>query len=144
MDVEVLNFSALEKTHLEAHQVFEREHVCPYIYKSHPDKFTIESVVAPGIYHAPDIRITLDTEEDYALLCTIYDSCYDEDNFFGLKSILKLFTDKPWLHLINNKVAHKKILDTLDDELLEAANILDMQGLYKAKEFLVKYRGIRS
>ncbi len=135
----VLNFDTLEKVHLQAKQAFEREHVCPYIYKSNPQMFKISSVEAPERLHAPDIRITLDTEQDYALLCAVFGYLYPENEFFNTEDIIKLFHCKPWLKTINKNVAHKKIFDSLQPELEEAIRILDLQELNRAKELLMNH-----
>lgn len=103
LDTEVLTFNTLEKAHFQADQLFDREHVCPYIYKSNPSAFKIFSVEAPKELSVPDIRITLDTPEDYILLCAVFDYLYDENIFFCGRDIIKLFCDKPWLRLINKE-----------------------------------------
>jgi spore coat polysaccharide biosynthesis protein SpsF len=139
LDVEVLNFDTLEKAHFEAKQNFEREHVCPYIYKSNPQMFKISTVEATGEFYGPDIRITLDTERDYALLCTVFDCLYSEDDFFGTEDVIKLFRDKPWLKTINKNVTHKKIFDSLQPELEEAIKMLDLQELNRAKKLLMSH-----
>ncbi len=139
LDTEVLNFDTLEKAHLQAKQAFEREHVCPYIYKSNPQMFKISSVEAPEILHAPDIRVTLDTEQDYALLCAVFDYLYPENEFFDTKDIIKLFRGKPWLKTINRNVAHKKTFDSLQPEIEEAVRILDLQELNRAKVLLMNH-----
>ena len=139
LDTEVLNFDTLEKAHLEAQQPFEREHVCPYIYKSNPQTFQISSVEAPARLHAPDIRITLDTEQDYALLCAVFDYLYSENEFFVAEDVIKLFSDKPWLKVINKNVTQKKIFDSLQPELKEAIKILDLQELHRAKKVLMNH-----
>lgn len=139
LDTEVLNFDTLEKVHIEAKQDFEREHVCPYIYKSNPQTFKISSVEAPDRLHAPDIRITLDTEQDYVLLCAVFDYLYSENDFFVAEDVIKLFSDKPWLKLINKTVTQKKIFDSLQPELKKAIKILDLQELNRAKELLMKH-----
>lgn len=136
LDTEVLNFDTLEKAHLQAKQGFEREHVCPYIYKSNPQMFKISTVEAPERLRVPDIRITLDTEQDYALLCTVFDYLYPENEFFCTEDIIKLFRDRPWLKSINKKVIQKKMFDSLEDELAEAVHLLDLQELKRAKEIL--------
>jgi spore coat polysaccharide biosynthesis protein SpsF len=139
LDTEVLNFDALEKAHFEAKQTFEREHVCPYIYKSNPQMFKISAVEAPQRLRAPDIKITLDTEQDYALLCTVFDYLYPENEFFDTEDIIKLFHNKPWLKMINKKVIQKKMFDSLEDELAEAVHLLDLQELKRAKEILTRH-----
>jgi len=139
LDTEVLSFHALEKAYLEAKQGFEREHVCPYIYKSNPHSFNVSSVEAPKMLRAPDIRITLDTEEDYALLCAVFDFLYADNEYFDTEDIITLFQRKPWLKFINQNVRQKQVLDTLEQELKEAVRVLELQELAKAKDFLMRH-----
>ncbi len=136
LDAEVLNFKTLEIAHKKANQDFEREHVTPFIYKTRPDLFKITLVEAPKKLNYPDIRITLDTEEDYALLSSVFDYLYPENEFFGIKDIINLFSRKPWLRLINKKVMQKKIYDSLEEEIREAIKLCDLQDLKRAKKYL--------
>jgi len=73
--VEVIRVEALEKAFKEARDPFEREHVCPFLYR-HPEIFNIVISKAPSRYSAPKARITLDTHEDYDFLVNLYDSLY--------------------------------------------------------------------
>ena len=135
LDVEVFNFNALEKAYKKAKKDYEREHVTPYIYRN-PQIFKIQEIKAPEELYAPDIRVTLDTEEDYALLCAVFDYLYPENEYFNAYDVVNLFREKPWLKLINKKIVQKKIFDTLKDELEEAIRILDLQDLKRARDFL--------
>jgi len=108
LDVEVFNFEVLEETYKNAKKDHEKEHVTPYIYKNRKI-FKIIQVQASEKLCAPDIRITLDTEEDYALLCLMFDSLYRKNKYFDALDIINLFNKKPWLKLINKKVRQKKI-----------------------------------
>jgi spore coat polysaccharide biosynthesis protein SpsF len=136
LDTEVINFAALEKTFSAAKQDYEKEHVTPYIYKTRPDIFKITLVEASKKFNYPDIRITLDTEEDYALLCAIFDYLYRVNKFFVTQDIIDLFQKKPWLKLINKKIMQKKIHNSLKEEIQEAIKVCDLQDLKKAKEYL--------
>ena len=138
LDAEVVSFTALSKTYNEATQDYEKEHVLEYIVSTKPELFKITNFKAPDNLYAPDIRITLDTEEDYALLCAIFDNLYSENNFFTAFDLIKLFKEKPWLKLINKKILQKKIFDNFDEELKESLKILDLQELKNVKEFLEK------
>ena len=135
-DAEVFNFKVLETAFINTENDFEREHVTPYIYKSNPDKFKIQSVESKSEPDISDIRLTLDTTEDYALLCTVFDYLYENNNFFLSKEILNLFKTKPWLKLINKKIIQKKIFNSLKEEIEEAINILDLQDLKRVKNLL--------
>lgn len=138
LDAEVINFSTLEKAYRNAKKDYEREHVTPYIYRN-PQIFKINQVKAPQELYTPDIRVTLDTEEDYALLCGVFDYLYSKDEYFNAYDIVDLFKEKPWLKFINKKVVQKRIFDTSNEELEEAIKILDLQNLRRARDFLREY-----
>jgi len=138
LDVEVFNFNALEKSYKNATKDYEKEHVTPYINRN-PKIFKINEIKAPQELYAPDIRITLDTEEDYALLCAVFDYLYPKNKYFNAYDIVNLFNKKPWLKLINKKIIQKKIFNTLEKELEEAMKILDLQNLNKARNFIKEY-----
>ena len=88
-----------------------------------------------------DIRITLDTPQDYALLCVIYDNLYEKNNFFTLDDILELFKQKPWIRYINEDIIQKKVFNSLSEELTEAIYLCERQDLDKAKEFIKNHFG---
>jgi spore coat polysaccharide biosynthesis protein SpsF len=136
LDTEVLSFDALARANSEAMEAFEREHICPYIYKNKPHLFKICEVQASEKFYGPDIRITLDSTEDYTLLCAVFDYLYQVNEFFGAEDIIKLFRDKPWLNDINKNVVQKRVFDSVGQEIEEAVRILDFHGLRRAKEIL--------
>jgi spore coat polysaccharide biosynthesis protein SpsF len=137
--VEILNLEALKRAHFEATEAFEREHVSSYIYKSKPHMFHIHEVRASEKFYGPDIRVTLDTEEDYTLLCVVFDYLYQGNEFFGAEDIIKLFRNRPWLNNINKNVIQKRMFDSVSQEIEEAVRLLDLQGLRKAKEILARH-----
>lgn len=135
LNVEVISFKAMETAFNEASNFFEKEHVTSYIYKN-PDTFKISFKEAPKKFYHPDIRITLDTEEDYALLCAVFDYLYPRNKFFATEDIIDLFKKKSWLKLINKKIMQKKIFSSLEEEIREAVRLCDLQDLKRAKEYL--------
>ena len=135
LDVEVINFRALETAHKGASEKFEREHVTPYIY-TRPESFKINNVKSPDELNAPDIRITLDTEEDYCLLCAVFDYLFEENKSFKTMDLIDLFNSKPWLKIINKKIIQKNVFDNDADEIRAALELLELQELNTAKKFL--------
>ena len=140
IDVEVINFNVLKRAYFEASQDYEKEHVTPFIYKSHPEDFNINLYV--GEEDNSDIRITLDTPQDYSLLCCVYDNLYEKNNFFSLQDILNLFDEKPWIKSINEDIIQKKVCSTLSEELEETIHLCDVQDLNKAKNFIESHFGV--
>ncbi|MDP8259066.1 MAG: glycosyltransferase family protein [Candidatus Aadella gelida] len=137
LDAEIFNFDVLEKAHKMATNMSEREHVTLYIYEN-KDLFNVVNVKAPVSCMRPDIRITLDTEEDYTLLSVLYDYLFNADKMFSTKDIVKVFDEKPYLMNINKKIVQKTVCDDLKGEIVEAIKVLDLQELNRASEILRK------
>ncbi|HXA01456.1 MAG TPA: glycosyltransferase family protein [Cytophagaceae bacterium] len=139
LDVEVMKFEALEKAYQQAKEDFEKEHVTMFMYRSRPDIFRIHTIEAPAEHRDSGIRITLDTKDDYTLLCTVFDYLYNKNEYFGVKEIFDLFKSKPWLKEINSHIAQKKVFNTLNEEIEEAIKILKLQDFNKASSLLKEY-----
>ena len=106
LDTEVFNFGVLEKTHWEARKDYEREHVTPYIY-GHPDIFKIQYIKATGKLKRPDLRLTVDTEEDFKLMEEIYRHLYRDNRIFYTEEVIDLLDSHPELPAINAHVKQK-------------------------------------
>jgi len=137
LDAEVFSFSVLEKAYLKAKRKDYREHVTPYIYCSR--KFKVGDMLAGPGQCGPEIRITLDTDPDYVLLCAVYDLLYKRKKFFTAEDIVRLFKDRPWLKEINSGVSQKKLVNSLSQEIKEAIKVLDLQDLKRASQVLRKF-----
>lgn len=61
---EIFTRAALEQSHLEGREPHHREHVNEYI-QEHPELFRIGVLDIPVDKRAPDLRLTVDTEEDW-------------------------------------------------------------------------------
>jgi spore coat polysaccharide biosynthesis protein SpsF len=87
--VESIAAEALLRAEREAAAQPEREHVCPYLY-NHPARFRLHRPLAPLIWQAPDMRLTIDTQEDYDRAQDVYRalSCAGPDQrFTGIRII---------------------------------------------------------
>jgi spore coat polysaccharide biosynthesis protein SpsF len=62
--VEILRSEALLRAEAEATFPEEREHVCPYLYR-HEELFRLHRPLSPPAWRGPDMRLTVDTAEDY-------------------------------------------------------------------------------
>jgi spore coat polysaccharide biosynthesis protein SpsF len=101
MDTAVITREALSSAWSQARRPEDREHVTSFFYQTAPDDFTIEVPLADAPQRRPDIRVTLDTPRDYALLCIVFEALYGEDTLFGLDQIIGLFDAHPWLVRLN-------------------------------------------
>jgi spore coat polysaccharide biosynthesis protein SpsF len=71
--VEVLRSAALLRAEAEAALPAEREHVCPYLY-GHGESFLLHRPLAPRLWLRPEIRLTVDTPEDYDRARRLYEA----------------------------------------------------------------------
>ena len=102
-DVEVVTMEALQKAWLFAKQDFEREHMTPYIWEN-PSQFRIGNVAwETGYNYSMTYRWTIDYEEVFIFIKSVYDELYAVNPAFGLYDILSLLERKPTLKNINNK-----------------------------------------
>jgi spore coat polysaccharide biosynthesis protein SpsF len=139
-DIEVFSLAALERAGELAGAGPDREHVTSFM-RGHPELFKIKSLEAPAAYRRPDLRVTLDTPEDYALLCAVYDALYAGDKFFGIAAVFRLFKKKPWLEAINRRSLAKKVMKDERGELREAVEVLKLQELHRAAAVLAARLG---
>ena len=136
IDLSIFSFKLLEEAYQHAVHKYEKEHVTTYFYKTRPDKFRLNVFAAPKNMHAPDIRVTVDTPEDYTLLCSVYDYLYEKNPLFGIHEIIALFEAKPWLKNINKKSLQKLVHNSLESELEEVKAYCKKQDLERVLGFL--------
>ena len=86
--VESVSASALLRAADEANLPYEKEHVCPYLY-NHPEKFHLHRPLAPVNWQAPELRITVDTQEDYEKTKILYNALKDTPNRYLGEVIIK-------------------------------------------------------
>lgn len=67
---EIFKFEALETSYREGQAPHHREHVDEYLLE-HPERFKTSILKVIGPKNRPDIRLTVDTEEDYRRVCFI-------------------------------------------------------------------------
>jgi len=102
-DVEVVSTETLDKINLLAEGV-DRQHVVTYIYESHPEDFTLKNWVAPKELFHPELRVTLDTLEDYVLIHTLYETL---DLGFTALDVVTTMIANPELQQINADIKQK-------------------------------------
>lgn len=108
LDVEIFSFDALKKAYNEAKEPHQREHVTPYIYE-HPRIFALQNIEAKGIIRRPELRLTVDTEEDLALIKNIYHFLYKPGNIFLADEIITIVDAHPELKEINARIKQKEL-----------------------------------
>lgn len=107
LDVEIFTMAALEKTYNEAVKCYEKEHVTPYIY-SHPALFKLHHFT--NKVDLSHYRLTLDTQEDWQLIETIYHKIQSQGLEVSTENILNVLMAEPALLKMNANVQQKEVV----------------------------------
>ena len=108
MDVQVFPRAVLERVAQLTNDPADREHVSLYIYE-HPETFRLRNVVSGLPADVAELRLTVDTREDFALVTRIYEALYVGNPRFGMMEILALFAEHPDWREINRAVQQKAV-----------------------------------
>jgi spore coat polysaccharide biosynthesis protein SpsF len=106
LDVEVFPRALLEVIESRARTPREREHVTLYFYE-HPETFSLLGIEPADRHHRPELRLTLDTPADYALISRLYTALYHLDPQFGLDAVLDYLERHPDLIALNRHIEQK-------------------------------------
>ncbi|WP_297517628.1 GNAT family N-acetyltransferase [uncultured Clostridium sp.] len=109
LDVEVFSFKALKVAYKKANLSFEKEHVTPYIWKR-KNMFKIGDYLSDS--DNSNIRITLDTIEDFEVIKDIYSKFYklNDINIEEVIEYLKELGENVGNYEIEQKKVQEKIL----------------------------------
>ncbi|EME68426.1 spore coat polysaccharide biosynthesis protein F [Paramagnetospirillum caucaseum] len=106
MDTQVFATSVLDDVAARTNDPTDHEHVSLYIYR-HPELYSLMNLAAPPGLHDPELRLTLDTPQDYELIDTVFSALLPRGPGFSLADILALLRAHPELRKINDHVAHR-------------------------------------
>jgi spore coat polysaccharide biosynthesis protein SpsF len=107
MDTEVVTFDALSRAWSEATEVYTREHVMPYLYEEE-GRFNI--LLVDHVPDLGDLRLTVDTPQDLALIRQIFHHFGNSDDF-SMNDVVTLLKEYPDWRSINASVVHKTYKD---------------------------------
>jgi len=105
LDVEIFQFSALEKAWKEATDPNHREHTTTFIW-SQPSKFRLGNVTMPNNQNLfMRERWTVDYKEDFEFVKAIYENLYDNGRIFLMNDILDFLRQRKDIWNINHHLA---------------------------------------
>mgnify|MGYP002881336007 FL=1 len=101
LDIEVFNFSTLEKTWELAKSDFDKEHTTTFI-RNNPNLFKIINHEHSKSNLFKKHRWCLDFEDDYLFIKTIFEKLYLNNNNFSMENILELLDNNKEINMINS------------------------------------------
>ncbi len=103
--IEVMKKETLEEAYKMSEKPYQQEHVTPFI-KEHPELFSIERPKVDIKSKIDNIRLTVDTPEDYGFAKILYENLYKGESF-PLSDVLNYIEENPDILLINNGVKQR-------------------------------------
>ncbi|HEY3902199.1 MAG TPA: glycosyltransferase family protein [Chthoniobacter sp.] len=85
----------------------DREHVSLYIYE-HPERYRLHTVIMEEAEKHNDIRVTLDTAEDYALIEALFEVLLPINPTFTFHDVVELCRRRPELLELNRHIVQKR------------------------------------
>lgn len=108
-DFEIFTSSLLEKAYRNAKIEAEKEHVTPYFYLTHPDKFKIYNLKQNK--NKSSYRLTVDTAQDLALIKILIEKYQAQKKDF--QKIITILENHPELVSINKNVKAKVLTNVI-------------------------------
>lgn len=102
-DFEVFNFEVLDTAHRNATEEPEKEHVTPYIWRNHPNDFSIGQLKSK--INKSKYRVTVDTKKDLDVIKILVEK-YGADKK-DATGIINLLDNHPEIAAINRSVEQK-------------------------------------
>lgn len=98
-DAEIFTLKTLETLHQKASKPSDREHVTPFVHR-HPEQFKFQNF--PYKTDVSQLRLTLDTPEDFQLLTELCPFIFGNEKYIHLDEILNYLSQNPHLLEINH------------------------------------------
>jgi spore coat polysaccharide biosynthesis protein SpsF len=129
---EMMKASEIIKAHENSKNVFDKEHVTPFV-KRNSNKtadFTFNNIKV-----IPNLRLTIDYASDYALINLIYAMLKDKSK--SVKNIINIITENLWLLDINNNNFQKKEFKNIDEEIKNILPLIKERELNRLQKILI-------
>lgn len=104
---EIVNLNTLVEIQQMNLLDYHREHVTLFI-RENKTKFRTNVLKAPEELKAPDIRLTVDTNEDFEVMKVVYDNLYKEGHIIEVSDALKFLKNNKDIISINKNIEQKK------------------------------------
>lgn len=108
LDVQVFSTATLEDVARRTADPVDHEHVSLFIYE-HPELYRLRNLESDIDERWWDLRLTLDTQEDYTLIKRVFEGLYPENPAFRTAEILALLAARPEWLAINSHIEQKKV-----------------------------------
>ncbi len=108
LDLQVFSTATLADVARRTDDPVDHEHVSLYIYE-HPELYRLCNKVSGLPKWCADLRLTLDTQEDYLLIKNIFEALFPDDPEFRTADILTVLERNPDWQSLNRHIQQKQV-----------------------------------
>jgi spore coat polysaccharide biosynthesis protein SpsF len=108
LDTQVFPTAVLEEVARLTDDPVDHEHVSLYIYE-HAERFQLRNLESGLAEQYWNLRLTVDTPEDFALISAIYEGLYPRNPAFALSDVIQFLDQRPELLKLNSDVRQKAV-----------------------------------
>ena len=105
-DVQIFSVAVLAEVDGLTQDPVDRVHVSYYIYQ-HPERYRLYNFVAPPEAFAPQLRVTLDEENDYTVIAKVFETLHPRNPDFSAEDVVAFLTSHPDIAVLNTSVRQK-------------------------------------
>lgn len=107
-DTQIFSVNVLDEVNRLTQDPADREHVSLYIYE-HPERYKLSTVKAPPALFAPEMRLCVDTPEDFQVVNSIFQALYPKNPAFSAEDIMLFMNKHPEIAALNSTIKQKTI-----------------------------------
>lgn len=105
-DTQIFSTKVLDEVNRLTKDAADHEHVSLYIYE-HPERYKLSTLRAPEPLYGPDIRLCVDTPEDFRVVESIYQGLHPQKPAFDAYDIMDFLKKLPDILRINASIRQK-------------------------------------
>lgn len=105
-EVKIFSTAALEEVNRTVSDAAVHEHVSLYFYE-HPERYKLANLTAPPELRAPELRISVDTAEDFEVVESVYRALYPKKPDFSARDVVQFLKSHPEVAARNANVQQR-------------------------------------
>jgi len=106
--VQVFSTAVLADAYGRTENPLDHEHVSRYLYQT-PERYKVEYVSTPILQRGPEMSVTLDTPEDFQVICCVLKALLPDNPNFTIEDVVKYLADNPEIRQINQDVGRVQV-----------------------------------
>lgn len=107
-DTQIFSTAVLNEVNCLTRDAADHEHVSLYIYE-HPERYKLHTLVAPQELYAPEMRLCVDTSEDFFVVESVFKALYPKNPSFTAQDIMAFMRQHPEIAGVNSAVKQKAV-----------------------------------